>query len=86
MSPLSNLKSGNCPWCHTSPVRRSHRRNYVEHLLANIFRIFPYRCKHCDFRFYAFSQKDRSLSADGSESSSRQVVGFSPVEAKDNGA
>jgi hypothetical protein len=43
----------NCPECQRNDsVRRSHRTG-MEPLLRLIF-LYPFRCEHCDSRFYRF--------------------------------
>ena len=39
-----------CPACHSSEIRRSHRRSPREYLLS-VF-MLPYRCMQCETRFF----------------------------------
>ena len=39
-----------CPVCYSASIRRSHRRNELEHLFSFIF--VPFRCRECDTRFF----------------------------------
>jgi len=42
-----------CPKCSSSNLGRSHRRG-IERLILHTEACFPYRCKECQHRFYAF--------------------------------
>ena len=40
-----------CPSCNSWSVKPSSRRTLLDYLLAPIF-FTPYRCRHCQHRFY----------------------------------
>ena len=40
-----------CPKCHSTNVRPSHRRNFLERAILPLLRLRPYRCEDCDERF-----------------------------------
>lgn len=40
-----------CPSCGSKNVSRSARRNFVERALS-LFRVLPYRCQDCRYRFF----------------------------------
>jgi len=44
-----------CPSCKLPEGRRSRIRGTGERLLFSWLRLRPYRCHHCDRRFYRFS-------------------------------
>jgi transposase-like protein len=39
-----------CPYCHSSDVRRSHRKNLIE-VAVSFAGIYPFRCESCNRRF-----------------------------------
>lgn len=39
-----------CPACHSSEIRRSHRRSLREYLLSAF--MLPFRCMQCETRFF----------------------------------
>ena len=41
-----------CPVCGQQTIRRSRRRGWLERYLMPVIRMRPYRCEHCDWRFY----------------------------------
>lgn len=47
-----------CPQCGHDYVRWVHREGWVEHL-ASFFKIFPFRCQLCTYRFRAFQWRPR---------------------------
>ena len=49
-SRASHLRIKKCPYCHSSDVRLSHRKNLVEFALS-FLGIYPFRCESCNGRF-----------------------------------
>ncbi len=45
-----------CPECGWQDTRLSARRNWLERFLT-VFLMFPYRCRSCGERFWAFTLK-----------------------------
>jgi len=41
-----------CPHCHSTNVRPSHRKNFLERAVLPFVRLRPYRCEECDKRFF----------------------------------
>jgi len=46
----SHVRIKKCPYCHSSDVRRSHRKNSGEVALSFVG-IYPFRCESCYGRF-----------------------------------
>ena len=44
-----------CPNCKLPKGRKSPIRSSKERLLLSWLRLRPYRCHHCEYRFYRFS-------------------------------
>ena len=40
-----------CPRCHSTNVRPSHKKNFLERAVLRFVRLRPYRCEECDARF-----------------------------------
>jgi hypothetical protein len=49
-----------CPDCYSMQVRRSHHRNKLEIALSS-FRIFPFRCECCLYRFWRATGRTQDL-------------------------
>lgn len=47
-----------CPVCRAPDVRPSHRRGTLERGPLTWLRIFPFRCRQCQTRFYKIALKD----------------------------
>ena len=47
-----------CPACLANDVVASRRRGALEHGLLTWIGLFPFRCGHCQARFYKFAPKD----------------------------
>ena len=52
------MKTPACPRCQSEFIRRSSRRNTIEHL-ASAFRIYPFRCQICQHRFLSLRRHER---------------------------
>jgi len=50
-----------CPWCQGERTRRSRTRGFFEGFLAKLT-LRPFRCAHCDCRFFRWSPKRKSKS------------------------
>lgn len=50
-----------CPRCKSEGIRRSKRRGFVERGPLTLVLLRPFRCKHCERRFFRwpFSLNDR---------------------------
>jgi len=46
-----------CPKCHSTDVRPSHRKNFLERSILPLLRLRAYRCLDCDTRFLRHSTK-----------------------------
>ena len=53
-----------CPHCGSAEVFRSHHRGTMERYLLRAVRVRPFRCVHCDARFYRLSHSDGPASQD----------------------
>lgn len=79
-----------CPYCHTTNVRPSHKKNYLEQAVLPLFRVRPYRCEDCDKRFFGrYSNKPAHTSGRGSETIPHNEVdvsdypqGFAPPQKR----
>jgi len=50
-----------CPWCQGERTRRCRTRGFFEGFLAKLI-VQPFRCEHCDCRFFRWSPKRKSNS------------------------
>jgi predicted Zn-ribbon and HTH transcriptional regulator len=41
-----------CPRCQSEEIRRSKRRGFVEHGPFTLVLLRPFRCRHCECRFF----------------------------------
>lgn len=41
-----------CPQCKSEGIRRSKRKGFVERGPLTLFFLRPFRCKHCEHRFF----------------------------------
>jgi uncharacterized protein with PIN domain len=55
MGSQTDKKSRICPYCHSPLVHRSRKRSMVERAVSRLLFIEPYRCFHCDRRFFGLS-------------------------------
>ena len=47
-----------CPVCHTTDTYAAHRRGWVERGLLTWCGVLPFRCEHCQTRFFRLALKD----------------------------
>lgn len=48
-----------CPACGSSDSRRSRRRNAFERILGSTAQLYPWRCPHCNARFFRLGGGER---------------------------
>jgi hypothetical protein len=41
-----------CPKCHSTNLRPSHEKNFLERAILPYLHLRPYRCEDCDKRFF----------------------------------
>jgi len=44
-----------CPVCQRANIRKSKRRGLLESVVLRLFRVRPYRCLTCDWRFLGWA-------------------------------
>ncbi len=49
---MTKSKARPCPRCRKVETRRSQRAGFIETVIFRWLWIKPYRCEHCDKRFY----------------------------------
>jgi len=47
-----------CPVCHTTDTYAAHRQGWLEHGLLTWCGVLPFRCGHCQTRFFRLALKD----------------------------
>jgi uncharacterized protein with PIN domain len=60
MSPIYFNERTRCPHCSSRSVRRSRRRGKIERIVSAVFRVSPYRCEECDYRYFRWRSAHES--------------------------
>lgn len=58
------LEKNYCPNCGSSYVRKSSPRKYAD-FPYRVFGLRPFRCVHCEVRFYAFRERSEAVTPPG---------------------
>jgi hypothetical protein len=58
------LEKNYCPNCGSSYIRKSSPRKYAD-FPYRLLRLRPFRCAHCEVRFYAFREPSEAATPSG---------------------